>query len=230
MAQPQLTAEEIIEAFELQVNDITELSDQEELDLLNRIYQRLYTDRDWEFAKRNATGNYQTDQYGAFIPLAADFSHITINNQYTDNSIGIENNAAAKVVFIINGTAYTPFQVINWSDRRQYQNRSGFVYVDLNYNIALYPTGILRFTGGPAYVPPFTAYDYDYICVPPLLTLEDYPLFPGKFHPILQFEMATDNDILQLSPKATSFQADNEAKYQMYLLDMQYWNAQFYQN
>jgi hypothetical protein len=233
MPQPSLTAEQIIEAFELQVNDITELADQEELDLLNRVYQRLYTDRDWEFAKKTVSGNYLTDANGAFIPLPADFSHIPINNEYTDNSIGVDNNAAPKVIFMIQSGAqstYTPFQVINWSDRRQYVNRSGFVYVDLNFNLTTYPQGILRFTGGPSYVPPYTAYEYDYICVPPLLALTDTPLFPGKFHNILQFKMATENDVLQLSPKATSFQVDNEAKYQEYLLDLQFWNSNFYQN
>lgn len=230
MAQPQLTAEQIIENFELQVNDITELSSSEELDLLNRVYIKTCADRDYEFLKKEANGAISTDANGAFIQLPTDFSHIPINNNYTDNSIGSDNNAAPKVIFILNGTSLIPYQVINWSDRKQYANRSGFVYVDFTSNLVTFPNGILRFTGGTGGIPQFTSYTYDYIKVPPLLAAGDYPLMPGKFHYMFQFKMATENDVLQLSPKAQSFQVDNEEKYQEYKEDLDFWNAQFFQN
>lgn len=228
MAQPAKTAEDIIVSFELQVNDITELSSDEELEILNRVYLQTCNDRDYEFLKKEASGSISTDANGAFITLPTDFSHIPVNNNYTDNSIGIDNNAAPKVIFIVNGNTLLPYQVINWSDRRQYIGRSGYAYVDLTYNLTTYPNGILRFTGGTAGIPPYTSYTYDYIKVPPLLAVGDYPLMPGKFHDMLVFKMATENDVLQLSPKATSMQQDNEARYQQWKMDLDFWNSQFY--
>ncbi len=221
MAQPSKTATQIITDFELQVNDITELSSSEELALLNRVYIKTCNGQPYEFLKKQASGTFSTDANGAFITLPSDFDFFPINNEYTDNSISVENNADAKVVFLLNGTAYVPYQVINFSDRRQYQNRTGFVYVDM-------ANSLIRFTGGSGNIPPYTQYEFDYIKVPPLLAVGDYPLIPGKFHDMLTFKMATENDVLQLSPKAQSMQEENEEKYQEYVLDLQYWNSQFY--
>lgn len=215
MAQPTLTAAQIITSFELQVSDITELSSSEELSLLNRLYQKICLDRPWEFLKTQASGTILQDATGYYITAPLDFAYFVENNQFTDNSMSVNNNAAPKVIFVISsGGAYQPYQIINFSDRRQYINRGGFAYFDaLN--------GVIRFTGTPQ----GTTYEFDYIKVPPVLTINDSPLFPGRFHDILVFAMASDNDILQLSPKATSYAAENQAKYQQYLLDLQYWNS-----
>lgn len=219
MAQPKLTAAEIITAFELQVNDITELSSAEELALLNRIYQKLCSYKPWEILKVSASGVVLTDATGSYITAPTDFAFFIENNMYTDNSIGVSNNAAPKVIFIIQNGAYQPYQIINFSDRRQYYNRSGFAYYDAVNNI-------IRFTAAPV----GTSYEFDYIKVPANLTLTDYPVFPGQFHPIFQFGMAVDNEILQLSPKATSYATENNGKYASYLSDIEYWNAQLLLN
>lgn len=222
MSQPALTAAQIITNFELQVSDITELSSTEELMLLNRLYQTVCRDRAWEFLKTAVTGTILQDSTGYYITPPTDFAFFVENNNFTDNSIGINNNAAPKVVFVITSSgAYQPYQVINFGDRRQYLNRSGFVYYDAANNI-------IRFTGSPIITG--TTYEFDYIKVSAQLALADYPVFPGRFHDMLVFAMATDNEILQLSPKATSYAPENQAKYQQYLLDMQWWNSELQMN
>lgn len=215
MALPSLTASQIITNFELQVNDITELSSSEELALLNRLYQKVCLDKPWEFLKTPASGSILTDATGSYITVPVDFAYFIENNQYTDNSIGIYNNAAPKVIFVLSASgAYQPYQIINFSDRRQYVNRTGFAYFDALNNI-------IRFTGTPA----GTTYEFDYIKVPVVLLIGDSPIFPGRFHDMLVFAMATDNEVLQLSPKATSYAQENTARYQSYFMDMVYWNA-----
>lgn len=208
-------ASEIITAFELQVADVTELSSTEELALLNKKYQKVCNQRSWEFLKTPASGSILQDATGYYITAPTDFNSFIENNQYTDNSIGVQNNAAPKVIFVLSSSgAYQPYQIINFSDRRQYVNRNGFAYYDA-------VNAVIRFTGPPT----GTTYEFDYIKVPAKLTLSDYPIFPGQFHDMLVYAMATDNDILQLSPKATSYAAENQAKYQSDFDDMVYWNA-----
>lgn len=209
-----MTAGTIITEFELQVNDVTELSAAEELTLLNRLYQKICADRPWSFLKKAATGTVSSDATGSYITIPSDFAYFVENNNYTDNSIGIGNNAAPKVIFMVTGSAYMPYQIINYNDRRQYVDRTGFAYYDV-------VNGVIRFTGTPT----GDTYEFDYIKVPPQLATTDTPVFPGRFHAILQFALATSNDILQLSPKATSYAQENAAIYQSYLNDMYYWDA-----
>lgn len=218
MAQPKKLVSQLITDFELQVNDVTELSSSEELALLNRIYQKVCADRPWEFLKTAATGTLSGSGVdGYYITIPDDFGFFYDNNLYTDNTISASNNAAPKVIFI--GANLDPYQVINYGDRRQYLGKTGYCYVDLA-NSKIY------FTGTPV----STTYNMDYIKIPATLALSDYPVFNGKFHDILTFGMAADNDILQLSPKATSYKDENQGKYNGYLMDMQYHYAQFVNN
>ena len=214
MAYPTKTAAQIITDFELQVNDVTELSSSEELSLLNRVYIKICNDRPWEFLKTAASGSISQDATSYYITPPADFAYFVENNMYTDNSIGITNNASPKVIFVISNGAYQPTQIVNFSDRRQYLNRTGFAYYDVANNK-------IRFTG----VPNGTTYEFDYIKVPALLAVTDTPVFPGRFHDMIMYAMASDNDILQLSAKATSYAPDNQAKYAGLLADMEWWNA-----
>ncbi len=212
MAYPKKTATEIIEAFELQVDDVTELSTSEELEILNRVYVRICASKPWEFLKTNATGTILQDATSYYITLPDNFMFMSENKNYTDNTTAYQNNANAKVVFI--GTTYQPYQVVNFSDRRQYINQTGVCYLSLSENK-------IRFMATPV----ATTYDFDYVAKPALLVAADYPAFPGQFHDMLAYAMAIENDILQLSPKATSYQDKNEEKFKEDLLAMQYWNA-----
>ena len=217
MALPKLTAQEIILKFELQVSDVTELSASEELYLLNRIYQKVCADRAWEFLKKNQTGSLSgSGSGGYYITVPDDFAFFYENNNYTENNSITYNNTCPRVIFI--GTNYTPYQIVNYGDRMQYRNNTGYCYLDIG-------AGKIYFTGTPTEI----TYSMDYIKTPALLTLTDYPIFNGRFHDILVFGMATSSDIINLSPKATSYKQENENMYNQYLLDMQYHYSQLIQ-
>jgi hypothetical protein len=214
---PKKTAQEIIISFELQVSDVTELSSSEELSLLNRVYQKICADRPWEFLKKNETGNLSGSGSGGFyITIPDDFSFFYENNTYTENNASINNNTSPKVIFI--GANFTPYQIVNYGDRNKYIGQNGFCYLDIS-------AGKIYFTG----IPQETSYSMDYIKTPALLTLTDYPIFNGKFHDLIVFGMATASDVINLSPKATSYQKENETLYNQYLLDMQWHYSQMIQ-
>lgn len=220
MSQTDLNGADIITAFELQVDDITELSAAEELNLLNDKYMDVCSERPWEFLKKSATGALTLDSTTGlyYITKPTDFAFFAENNAYTDNAIEIENNAKPCVVFI--GANYAPYQIVNYSDRVQYRTHSNVCYLDLTADKIYFPKA-----------PSDTSfYQFDYIRVPDLLTTSTTPVFPNRFRKMLWFAMATDNDILQKSPKATSYAAENRAKYNDTLEKMSWWNDQHYMN
>lgn len=212
---------QLITKFELQVNDVTELSSAEELDLANDIYLEVCADRPWEFLKTSAAGTILADTSGAttvyYITTPSDFSFFSENRNYTDNSISNDYDAAPRVIFV--GTNRQPYQIVNYSDRMQYVGQSGFAYLDLGL-------GKIIFTGAPS----DTTYQFDYIKVPARLVLAGTPIFPAQFHKIIPFGMAMNNDILQKSPKAKSYMKENGDRYDDTLLDMAYHNAQLINN
>ena len=124
-----MNGQQIIDKFRIYVGDQSELSSQEELDLLNNVYQNVMQDRPWEFLKKTVSGSIQTDGITSWITLPYDFRFFIENNEKTDNSSTSYNNASPKVVFI--GPNYTPIQIVNFSDRRQFRNTSGFAYPDI---------------------------------------------------------------------------------------------------
>lgn len=210
-----MTAQEIIDKFEIYVDDSTELSEGEELDLLNKVYQGVCADRNWEFLKKVATGTLSTTV--PYVALPSDFGYFSENNTYTDNTTSVSNNASPKVVFVVKNNSYDPYQLINYSDRRQYRDADGYAYVDIA-NSRLY------FTKQPtsAY-----SYEFDYVAFPATLALTDTPSIPARFHDVLVHLMAVDSMIMQMFPKAQSYAAENQAKANSILADMQWYNAQF---
>lgn len=212
-----LTATEIIERFELQVDDLTELATQEELNLLNDIY---LTDVcacgvPWEILKTAASGALALDPVTGlyYITIPDNFCYFVENNSYTDNTIGIDNNASPKVIFV--GANYDPFQIVNYSDRVQYRTHSGVAYADMG-------AGKIYFPVAPSDT---SFYLFDYIRIPEALGLNDSPIFPARFHNMFQFAMATRNEIMQLSAKANSYAPDNQAKFLDIMDKMRLWNA-----
>jgi hypothetical protein len=206
-----MLASAIITKFEEYVDDATELSSSQELDLLQKVYNKVWMDRPWEFAKKPASGSFALT--APHIALPADFAHFLENNQTTDNSISIDNNAAPKVIFITSN--YTPVQIVNWSDRRQYRNKTGFAYLDL-------PNNGITFTYTPTAI---DTYEFDYKTIADTLTKDSTPAFPARFHDMLYHGMAVDDDIILRFPKAQSYAQENQAKYDSYLRDMASWNA-----
>lgn len=200
---------EIIAAFELYVDDTTELSTAQELQLLNKMYQRICDLVSWEFLKKEASGTMAST---TTITVPTDFGYFVDNRLMTDNSDDFDQNARP-VGILINGTKW--LQIINWSDRRQYNNVDGYAYYDARQGtiVTTYPQG----TGA--------TYSFDYKMVPSDLTAGQSPAFPSRFHPMIYHAMAVDDMIIQLFDKARSYAQENAAQYASYLADMKLWNA-----
>lgn len=205
-----MIASEIITKFELQNDDMTDLSSDEELYLLNKIYLKVCTERPWEFLKKEFAGTTTSD---AFISLPSDFAYLTQNYNYTDSSY----EASRPVVFV--GSAFSPYQVVSWSDRRQYRDKSGFCYIDIANNR-------LYFTLAPG---TGLAVEFDYSSVPPTLTASDTPLIPSRFVDILYHGMCVEDSVIQQSDKAKSYAQENNQMYKRIFDDMSYWNSQLIQ-
>lgn len=207
------TSTELIIKFELQVSDVTELSTSEELILLNRIYQRVCSDRPWEFLKTSTLGTMSGSGVdGYYITTPSDFAFFYENMNWTDNAYSTEINQSPKAIFV--GTSNTPYLIVNFADRRQYLGKTGYAYLDLANNKIV-------FTGTPV----STTYSMDYIKFPATLTADTSPIFPERFQDVLVYGMATENEVMQLSEKAKSYAPENAGLYQSYLDDMALWNA-----
>lgn len=212
------TADQIIKKFELQVNDVTELSSSEELMLLNRVYQRVCDTRPWEFLKTNVTGTMSGSGVdGFYISVPEDFAYLYENYNWTDNSYSTQINQSPIVVFV--GSNRAPYYVKNYADRNQYLGSTGYCYYD-------FTSGKIYFTGTPV----STTYSLDYIKFPVDLTTATSPVFPARFHDILVYGMATENEVIQLSPKAKSYAPENLNLYNQYLDDLALWNARLILN
>jgi len=198
---------EILSKFELYVDDGTELSSSEELDLANKIYQAVCSYRPWEFLKKTATGSIVSGE----ITLPADFAYMANNFQSTNSSVNTETETAPKVIFV--GTNLDPYRIVNFSDRRQYRNQS-VCYIDPQ-------DSKIKFI----VVPTATTYEFDYIKIPASLTLSTSPIFPSRFHDIIVHGMAVDDFAIQLFDKARSYASENQVKYNNILKDMSYANA-----
>jgi len=206
-----MIASEIITKFELFMDDTTDLSSTEELDLLNKIYTRVCMERPWEFLKTAFSGTSSTSL--PYVTLPSDFAFLTQNHNYTDSSY----SASRPVVFV--GTTYRPYEVVSWSDRRQYRDQDGYCYIDI-VNSRLY------FTLQPVSA---EAIEFDYASLPTALTLSDTPLIPSRFHDMLYHGMCVEDNIIQQSDKAKSYAQENNQMYKRIFDDLCYWNANLIQ-
>lgn len=189
------TARDIIKKFEAYVDDTTELSTASELDLLNKIYRQVWTDRPWEFAKKEFSGLIS----GTEIDLPSDFSYIYSKDpQNNDELVYVDDK---------------PVMLVGWSDRKQYEGKIGYCWVDIPNNKLCFST------------PQNGTVKYDYIFFPPDLGLDDTPLFPAAFHDVLYHGMASEDYIIQQFDKAKSYSAENMALYNQWLTKMALWNA-----
>jgi hypothetical protein len=203
-----MTGQEIISRFELYVDDMSELSTEEELALANKIYHKMCDDRDWEILKKEASGTLTTT---TTITIPSDFSHMVENFNYTDNAISREINAKPVVVFVDN----VPFQVVNWSDRKQYENTNNVCYVDIRNSQVVFPVAQSA----------SATYSFDYKFVPADLTLATSPVFPERFQHGIFHGMCVEDMVIQIFDKARSYAAENQSLYASYLRDMAMWNA-----
>lgn len=199
----------LIAKFELYVDDGTELSTQEELDLANKIYSAVCNYRPWEWLKKPCT----TAIVANTITVPTDFGYVCSNAQSTDSNVSQETVSAPKVVFV--GTNLKPVRFVNFSDRRQYANKD-VCYIDPTDSKVHF---VLTQTE--------TSAEFDYIKIPATLTLSTSPIFPSQFHDIIYHGMAVDDYAIQQFDRAKSYANENTAKYISLLKDMSYHNAQF---
>lgn len=203
-----MTGQVIIDNFEIYVDDSTELSTVEELALANKIYHQVLDSRPWEFLKKEWVGVTTALNY---IALPTDFMHLCETQNYTDNSTQTELGKSSKVVYLGN----KEYQVINWSDRRQYVNSNNHCYLDM-INRRLY------FTATPG---AGLALSADYIHKPADLTLATEPIFPSSYQHIIYHGMAADDMIIQLFDKARSYADENRAMFNSYMKSLAYYNS-----
>ena len=191
-----MTTADIITNFEIYVDDGTELSSGEELNLANKVYRAVCNYRPWEWLKKPISGSIVA---GA-ITLPTDFNYFVTN---------VQSNGSRGIYV---GTENTYVPLVNFSDRREYTDN--VCYVDPSDSKIKF---IVPQTA--------TTYSFDYIKVPADLTLATSPIFPAQFHDIIYHGMAVDDFSIQLFDKARSYANENQAKYISILKDMSYQNA-----
>lgn len=203
-----LTVEEIISLFEILVDDSTELSSAEELALLNRVYKKILNDKTWEILKKEYSSTTDGNNY---LALPSDFLYFLENTGYTDNSFDSNDVSAPRAIYV----AGSPLKLINWSDRRQYTDNSGYCYVDM-------PNSRLYFCNTPDTGKTVSG---DYYSKPVDLVAGESPLFTNH-NEIIAYGMAVEDMAIQLFEKARSYADQYNARYNSYLTDMSYDNQQ----
>lgn len=206
-----MTKEDIIAKFHLFMDDTTDLSSEEESDLFDKVLDSIYSDRPWEFLKKEYTGTTSTSL--PYIALPSDFRYLTANNNATD----IETEASRPVVFV--GSTYSPYEVVNYSDRRAYRNKDGFCYIDAVNNR-------LYFTLQPSSA---LAVEFDYCHMPEHLDLTEEPLMKEEYRHAIYHGMCVDDFIIQQSEKARSYAAENQMMFKKFMDAMAGYNANLQQ-
>lgn len=194
-----LLTSDIIARYNLQVDDASELSSDEELALANEVYVDVCNDRPWEWLKTTYAGVTSTTL--PYITLPTDFKEFSLNKD------------GKSVVFI--GDAFDEYKVIPFSSRRDYRNMTGFCYVD---------SGKLYFTVQPTSV---LAIEFDYIKRPVDLTLATEPVVTtDQFGKMIAYGMAAKfTNIEQPDKSKGSYQSNNKAEFDKMLTDLQLQDA-----
>jgi len=204
-----MTKAEIIAKFNLFMDDTSELSSSEESDLFYRAYRKVWTDRPWEFAKKEATGSTDGTLY---ISLPSDFMYLTANDNYTDAQAG----ESARPIIRVGDNEY---KVASWSDRKNYTGRADFAWVDV-------VNDRIEFAVAPA---TGLTYTFDHVFSPATLASGGTPAFNSMFHDVIYHGMCVDNFVMQQSEKAKSYAAENQQLYNSYIKDMAYYNSNLIQ-
>jgi hypothetical protein len=206
-----MTKQEILNKFNLFMDDMSDLSSAEESDLFDKHYRKVNASRLWEGTK--AEGATTTSTSVPYVSLESDFLFLTANGNYTSSS----EYASNPVIF--RGADYRKYDVVSWSDRRQYRESDSHAWID-------FPNLRLYFSKTPSAV---EAVEYDYHRQMPSLALAESPWFPAEYHDVIYHMMCADSFIIQQSDKAKSYQRENEQAAKDYLEQMAYWNSQLIQ-
>lgn len=183
-----------IERFRLQVDDMSELSSDEELILANEVYQEIQSDRDWEWLKKTYTGILSTSVN--YIDLPDDFKYVAPDNE------------GYSYVYI--GDNYTKYIVVSFSDKFKYRNTDGYCYIDTTNNRLVF---LLQQTEAKSVF-------FDYISEAPILDENTNPLFKERFDHIIGYGMSAQFNPIEQSDKSSSYQKENRQKFEDILSDM----------
>ncbi len=206
-----MTKSDIITKAQLYIDDVTDLSSQEYSDLFDKMYRKVNTDRLWEGLKKEHTTTTSTSV--PYVSLPTDFLNLVENKNHTTSDY------AAEFPVIFRGANYNPYQVVSWSDRRQYRDSDAHAYID-------WPNSRLYFTKQPATT---EAVEFDYYASAADLTDNDEPWFPAEFHDVLYHLMVADDYMIQQSDKAKSYKEENEMAAKEIMKRMAMWNARLCQ-
>jgi hypothetical protein len=189
-----LITSDIIARYNLQVDDASELSSDEELALANEVYNAICNDRPWEWLKKTYTG--VTSITVSYVALPSDFKELSPNR---DNK---------SVIFV--GTDRSEYIVVPLSSRRDYYNTDGYCYIDI-------PNQRLYFMKQPTSV---EAIEYDYVSYPAALTLATSPVFNSTYHPMIAYGMAAKFSNIDQEDKTKSYKNDNKKEYDDFMFDL----------
>jgi len=164
-----MTGEQIINNFRTKVDDSSELSQSQELELLNEIYDEVLSSRKWDFLKTKSTGTLS----GNKIQLPVDFNGFVGNFKKQRNAgytvaVWISETSGAR------GVAYPIVSKQNFpqdEDRRLAFVENGEIVLSRSFS---------------------GTFEFDYSLKWPQLALDTEPLFASQFHKILAFGMARD--------------------------------------
>lgn len=201
-----MLASEIITRFELYMDDTTELSTTESLALLNKISQLVANANNWEILKQGYSGTGT----GTTLTLPTRFSHLVENANSTSDNI----YADGAVVFVDN----SPFKVVSWSDRKQYEGDSNKAYIDIANGNLVFTTSVAGKT-----------VEFDYHQYPATYTISEHVWVPDRFADILYHGMCIDDFAIQQSEKAKSYRNEHLGSYNMWLGEMKSWNFKLVQ-
>lgn len=197
--------DDIIKQFEVYVDDLTELSTEEEYVLLTKVIQEVCNDRSWEFLRKTANVTTTTN---TSAPLPSDFS--TTMNNYFDND---EAPQADRAVSYVNGVAH--YFIPKGAHK---QKIGAYCYIDLGAKT-------LNFTQE---VGTGASVEFDYKAKPlPITSNSSEIVLPEEVRYYLAQVMAIDDDIIQKSERARSnVQLNSMAKAKL-LRDLSHINSSF---
>lgn len=206
-----MTKSEITTKAQLYLDDMSELSTAEFSDLFDKMYRKVNSSRPWEGTKKEGTGTTSTSV--AYISLPSDFLFLVANGNYTDSS----EYAERPVVF--RGSTHKKYEVVSWSDRRQYRDSDAHAWIDFT-NLRLY------FSKTPTVS---ESVEFDYHGQMTALGNDESPWFPAEYHDVLYHMMVADDFMIQHSEKAKSYRNENLKAAEEYMNDLAYWNSQLVQ-
>lgn len=187
-----LITSDIIARYNLQVDDASELSSDEELALANEVYNTICNDRPWEWLKKTYTDVTSTTL--PYVALPTDFKELS------------PNSYNKSVIFV--GTDRSEYIVVPLSSRRDYYNTDGYCYIDI-------PNQRLYFMKQPTEV---KTIEYDYVSYPAALTLATSPVFNSTYHEMISYGMAAKFSNIDQEDKTKSYKNDNKREYDDFML------------